>query len=394
MGFLNSSSSVTLTAKLTPFGRKQLLANNNAIITQFLLGDSDANYQTDEVLTTGNMPAISGNLGQNNALSNSSAINTSIKNIVPFSPSTQFKPVELGSTSVTEEMVKNNTRTIAYSGLTQTVIDRTNLGTGSTLTNLFKTFNLPITSGDKTLFTTIANLGGGFSDTALSGFNQDQVLVINIPSGEYGEQIDGKSIKVDMETTGGTLEIYGTYQNLNQVKSTQDNKLSEDTVSSKKFGDNVVFLFSDEILRPNSDTGKTWSTGYGTTKPYSVNGKELFNLVSGTNKNRDVAVGMAFLDKGFIVITDQTIVSDYVSSGTTVQFNDYYSEIYQSVNILANRNEFNISNNPTFQSGDTIRISEIGLYDKGGNLIAIAKPDRHVTKRNNEIFASAIKIVI
>jgi len=394
MGFLNSSSSVTLTAKLTPFGRKQLLANNNAIITQFTLGDSDANYQTDETISTGNMPAISGNLGQNNSFSNSSAYNTSIRNVVPFSASVQYKPVELGSSSVTEEMVKNQTRTFAYSAVTQNVIDRTNLGTGSTLTNLFKTFNLPITEGDKTLFTSIANLGGGFSDTALSGFNQDQVLVISIPTGSYGEQIDGKSLKVDMETTGGTFEVYGTYQNLNQIKSTQDNKLSEDTVTSKKFGDNVVFLFSDDILRPNSDTGKTWSTGYGTTKPYSVNGKELFNLVSGTNKVTDKSVGIAFLDKGFIVITEPTIVNDYVSSGTTVQFNDYYSEIYQSVNILANRSEFNISNNPTFQTGDIIRISEVGLYDKGGNLIAIAKPDRHITKRTNEIFASAIKIVI
>ncbi len=61
MGFNTSSTTINLTAKLTPLGRQKLISTNNALITSFSLGDSDANYSVTEPLTSGFVPSIGGN---------------------------------------------------------------------------------------------------------------------------------------------------------------------------------------------------------------------------------------------------------------------------------------------------------------------------------------------
>jgi hypothetical protein len=396
MGYLPNNSELTVYAKLTPFGRAQLLKSNTTLITKFSLGDSDANYEIESTLNTGNVPTISGNLAVNNDANNSSPHNYIIRNVVPYLNGRQFKGVELGSTEVTTENVKNGTLGLSDSGVTQEIIDRT---VDTEKTNLYKTFNLPITDADKVVFDTTTYNSGGFADTALSGFNQDEVLVIGIPNYYYGEQLDGKAINVSVTTTASTFNIYGTYENLNQSLAGLDKNTSENTVAASKFGNNVAFLFSDDIKKPSGSVSKSWADGFGKTRPFSVNNKELFNIQDKTNTTGDTAVGIAYLDKGFIVITDPTIVGDMdlstgstTSSATTVMYDHYSTEVFQSVNVLANRGEFNTSNNNTFEDGDTVRISEIGLYDDGNNLIAIAKPDRHIIKRSNQIISLSIKI--
>jgi hypothetical protein len=111
----------------------------------------------------------------------------------------------------------------------------------------------------------------------------------------------------------------------------------------------------------------------------------------------DTLVGIAYLDKGFIVITDPTIVNAYVSSAataTTVSFNSQSVGVYQIVNCIADRGEFGSTTNPTFEFNDIPRISEVGLYDDVGNLIAYAKPDRQIPKNINEFLALSIKISV
>ena len=56
MGF----NTTTLNAKLTPYGRKQLISTNNSLITSLALGDSDANYNTPALLGIGQVPAEAG----------------------------------------------------------------------------------------------------------------------------------------------------------------------------------------------------------------------------------------------------------------------------------------------------------------------------------------------
>jgi hypothetical protein len=56
-----TAATQTLIAKLTPLGRQLLVTSNNTLITSFSLGDSDANYNALLPLTTGQIPAESGN---------------------------------------------------------------------------------------------------------------------------------------------------------------------------------------------------------------------------------------------------------------------------------------------------------------------------------------------
>jgi hypothetical protein len=396
MGFLNNNIDLTIYAKLTPYGRQQLLKSNTSLITKFSLGDSDANYNVDSVISTGSMPTISGNLAVGNFNNNSSSSNFKIKNVIPYLTGKSFKAVELGSTEVYNERNKNGYVSLIASQVTQFFAER---NVDNNYANLFKTFGLPITAADKTFFSAATYTQGGFSDTALSGLNQDKIFVIAIPNASYGEEIDGKNIEISVTTTASTYNIYGTYQNVNQLLATQDGKISEDTPTSKKFGDNITFLFSDGIKKPGNNATKSWATGFNTVKPFSLNSKNLFNIKNATNVTGDTAVGIAYLDKGFIVITDPNIVNDIdlggsstTSSATTVSYTHYSTEIFQSVNVFAGRNEFNASNNATFESGDVVRISEVGLYDGGGNLVAIGKPDRHIVKRGNQIVSLAVKI--
>jgi hypothetical protein len=87
----------------------------------------------------------------------------------------------------------------------------------------------------------------------------------------------------------------------------------ETSTLGNPFGDNVAFLFSDEILKPNGGNPLlSWGTGYGTVKPF-LNNKLLYNLQTNSNigVSADTMVGVAYLDKGLIVITDPTIIANY-----------------------------------------------------------------------------------
>jgi hypothetical protein len=114
-----------------------------------------------------------------------------------------------------------------------------------------------------------------------------------------------------------------------------------------------------------------------------------------TGKTADTIVGIAYLDKGFIVITDQTMVNDFDTTLATsfayVTCDSLSTSVVQNVTCIANRGEFGDSTNPTYRSDNTPRISEVGLYDTDGDLIAIAKIDKHLIKNVNEFLALGIK---
>ena len=213
--------------------------------------------------------------------------------------------------------------------------------------------------------------------------------------------IDGKTVNVKVTTSANTFNIYSTYQGNLTAAATLD-VLDYDTHEPQtEYGQNVVMLFSDEIMKPNGgDASLSWATGYNTNKPFSLNNKKTFNLQTNINLGTvaDKPVGIAFLDKGFIVITDKTIVDSFDPitslSGTEVSFNSSSTNVFQSVTCIADRGEFGATTNPTFEGDDLPRISEIGLYDEQGNLIAIAKSDRHITKNINEFLAMGIKIIL
>jgi hypothetical protein len=390
MGFIDSGATFSIKGKLTPVGRQLLITNANTLINTFALGDSDADYTVFTGLTNGEVPDFS---GDKNTINNGGG-NFNFRSVLYYNGTTTVKPVEISSLSINTSFNYLGVSTIHYSGgsITQKFINRLS-GATDPLTNLFYSFGLPKSANEQSLFTGATNSQGGFSDTALSGISQDKVLVIGLKGTEYGEIIDGKSIKLDLTTTAGTYTIYGTFENQILPLTTYDGSLVETSPSISLFGNNRVLLFCDNISKPNQDSTKSWATGYATTKPFSsLPKKETWNLVtnSAINLTADTAVGVAYLDKGFFVITDPTIVSqfdlnDMSSTATTIEFNSVNSSVSQQVTCIADRNTFVNSTNPTYSNEETPRITEIGLFDATGNLIAIAKTNRTYYKSANDI---------
>ena len=399
MGYNSTATTLSLTAKLTPIGRQRMVSTNNSLIKTFSFGDSDANYQTNLLLSTGEIPSISGNIGAGNTTSNSTANNIFLKSTLILNTSGLItKPVSSQSVNILTETTSNGFTTISGSNLTYSVIDRTNYSTDEKV-NLFYSFGLPITIANDNKFTATTTSFGGYANTAYSALSTNKIVVIAINNSTYGECIDGKTLKLTLPTTAGTKTIYSTLQTGVAPLNVMDSQINDVSSNAMQFGSNVAMLFCDNIMKPNggSDASLSWGTGYNTNKPFSINAKKTFNYQTNTNLGytADTIVGIAYLDKGFVVITNPTIVNAFVPSAataTTLSFDSVSTSVYQIINCIAERGEFGSSTNPTFEANDLPRISEVALYDEFGNMIALAKPDKHFTKNINEFLALSIKI--
>jgi hypothetical protein len=329
MGFINSANTVTIRARLTNLGREKLLTSNNTIFSHFELGDSDANYNTSEKLTTGRIPSDSGNLGANSLTNDNIYDNVGInsKLYVTVAPITK-KAVEKNSSKINTAITSVGENTISGTSLTYLEIDKTD--TNSQNTNYFKSLSLPIKGADNNFFTGTTSQNGGWSDTPFSGLGVNKVLMGVIDNSQYGEIIDGKSVKISLPvytgfTTGGvptgltTYDIYSTFPRTTIPKSDLDSQyvdMSSYPQSLFRRKINVAYLVSDNIQKPNNDSSKSWSTGYDSFKPFSLNGKELLNVqtVSSTGINADKIAGVIYLDKGIFIITDQVIVNNVATN--------------------------------------------------------------------------------
>jgi hypothetical protein len=399
MGFNTTATTTTLTAKLTPIGRQRLVSTNNSLISAFSLGDSDANYYSPLTLSTGSVPSEAGDLGVDSSFNNSTTQNVDIRSFLIVNGSGALqKSVEPQSITINSETVHNGLTTVSGSNLTHFTVNRTNVNSDSRV-NLFYSFGLPLNTTDDFKYTGTTYANGGYSDTALSGVAQNSILVFGIDNSKFGETLDGKSIYLKMTTLTTPYNIYSTYQSTSTATKVQDANLRDTSTIANTFGSNIAFLFSDEIKKPNGgDSTLSWATGFGLNKPFSVNQKQLYNLQTNINTatSADTVVGIAYLDKGIIVLTHPQIVAAYNSSATTsgsvVTIDSVSTSVFQNITCIAARGEFGASINSTFSSSDTPRISEVGLYDSLGNLIAKAKTDRHITKNINEFLALNIKI--
>lgn len=394
----NNTSNIKVTAKLTPYGRQQLLAGSaNTLITKFALGDSDANYFCALPLSFGEVPDVTGELGFENSISNSVFTAADIKyKILADDFGSLYKSVEVNSSDVLSTIKFGSDTTL--SGNT---IDYQKININSDVTsgaNLFRSMYLPITSSEYFTYTGQTNLNGGFSDTIFSDMRVDDVLIINISGSTYGELINGRDINVTITTTGGTYNIYSTFQRSSIPNTTQDSSYKEIATKVAQIGPNLVFLFSDEIQQPNNDVTKSWATGYNQIKPFSNKGKEFYNMIDNASLSlvKDKMIGYVVLDKGFVVITDPTIVSEFdVNTSTVVtNFKSVFTEVSQDISCIVNRGEFSTSTNTTYSDGDLIRVSEVGLYDGSNNLVALGKINKQIELGANQFLAIAIKITV
>ena len=431
MGFINSATTITVTARLTKLGREKLIKNNNQIFSHFILGDSDANYNTSAVLTTGKIPVNSGDLGYNGTVNDNIAegVGVNSKLYVTTAPTTK-KPVEPGSAAL--ELTLRLVGETTVSGSNISYVNIVKSATSVDYTNLFKSLSLPINPANVNIFNNTNSSNGGWSDTPFSGLGNSNILLGVINNDQYGEMIDGKSIKIDLPvytgyTTGGTATglttytLYSTYPKTtipNTMLDTQykDKSSYPQTLFSNQI--NVSYLVSDELQKPNTDPTKSWSTGYDTFKPFSLGNKETINIqnVSTTGINVDKIAGVMYLDKGIFAITDQTIVNNIATNfsgdtDTNILTNSlglyYYSastynsvvdsiqnDIVQNIVCIAPRGEFYNTQNVTFTLNDDVRISEVAITDVSGNVLAIGKTDRQVVKCKNDFVIFDVQIII
>ncbi len=390
MGFINTSSDIKLTAKLTSKGREAIL-NGTDIFKKLAIGDSDANYFEELTLTNGNIPNTSGSLGDNFVISNSLNNSYTVSSNVYLNDLNEiYKSISDENKSNINQIKLLNSKSLSLSNVDIIELDRT---VSDEYNNLMKSFNFPLTTNDYNLFDSTTFNQGGYSNTAIKDFTNDNLVIINIPSIEHSELIDGKKIKLELSGSTYQYTLYSTYQSSSLQLVDLDNELKDPSPITNLFGNNIAFLFSDNVKLPVN--GGTWADGYNSKKPFSAGNKKTFIFSSPTN-DYDECVGIAFLDKGFIVLINQDIVNDFDVNDLdlTLSFNNYYTNVSKNINIFLNRGEYFKSNNKTYSKGDIIRISEIGIYNDNNELMAIAKPNEHILKQTNQIIGLSIEITV
>lgn len=337
----------------------------------------------------------------------------------------------------------------------------------------------------------------------------DMYLIFEVPNNKYGEIIDGKTVKLTLPYYVGTpstdpdelrlgvmtyvgtettIDLYGTYNEAG-INNNLDKKLSEPNISLSTLGvrpdlsnisettyeSNAVLLFCDDIATPSANFNN-WGDGYTEV----LNGTKVFLPTAQEkptyNYKNDKSVGVAYLDKGFIVITHPLIVDSYfkavfggdiLTAGTTnvlknydlvngivsdtrgdvrttnsgdteqlivtkdgtdilwdstqfiytgnkisqLTYNSYNTEKSLNIVCLASSDEFFKSSNDTakdlqgvtqtedyasFKStnGDLypVIITQLGIHDAQGNLLAICKPTQPIKKYWYDVVSFNVKI--
>ena len=359
----------------------------------------------------------------------------------------------------------------------------------------------PITGHTGEFYNTVLQSIGSVSDktnNSLAPYQNQVVLLFEIPQSFYGEVIDGKTMELTLpywaptsEPTNGiytygsteTLtHIYGTYNRNGNLLDTyfSERDLSLATLGARpdlsaitSYESNTVLLFSNDVQRPKNNQTRDWASGHVEV----MDGVKVFDS-SATNPkemydyNLDKCIGVAYLDKGFIAITHPKIVDsiftkafggtistvggvksyDFNSPATgdvkglvttntnliktvnvlgetewentqwvftaseavtnyKLEYISYNSQKSLNVVCLASADEFYRSTNPTakellnlspladfadFKSEDAnlypIMITQIGIHDAQGNLLAICKPTQPVKKYWFEVCAFSLKL--
>ncbi len=83
--------------------------------------------------------------------------------------------------------------------------------------------------------------------------------------------------------------------------------------------------------------------------------------------------GLGFGEESILLGNINTDIKAYI----------YRTKITQQLNF----NQYNTSNNPTFEDGmDDVYVSEVGIYDNNNNLVAIGKLNNPIKKNGNKLF--------
>lgn len=349
---------------------------------------------------------------------------------------------EVGPVTYTEEIVRRDIEVVSGNTLTTFLVDIS----GTTQSHLWMgpLFNMPVTDRMREPYT-LPFQDGGYVGTALEFLvtdTTDKIVVIDISKNVFEVGIDGLHFKVtlplDPSVSGATsglttTTLYGAYMKtpLYEKRNTAgpcatnvlDNLLSEESAdvthkvgiglpnqpginpeSNGYYNSGVVYLFSDDIRRPNISTGTTattnsWSTGFALDAPYTLRKKFPFNFETDELNGYyvDQPVGVVDLLGGKVTIFNKDLVDalDFSTStgssltGATfgsdlnLEFRSYDVTQGWNMTLIAGKNEFDTSNNPTWNPAvcdGKIYITYIDFYDDQGNLVAKGVTDTPLTK--------------
>lgn len=393
MGFVPGTTT-QIEAYLTELGAQELMNSGILGIKYFGVSDEASNYSTTQKLGNYQVFSLAGKLPVDNKFL--TVINQdSLKSKVFVDNTTEtFKTFEDNTISVVLEEAVGGVNTINALAIYPYIVNKTN--TGAYELNWIKDLLLPYGSGDNSLWSaTFAN--NGYSNTAISDMNNDDLLFFVIDSSQHA-YIDGKSIKFTIPYQSTTKDLYGTYLNTNRSKSYYDGFVHESSNYLSRFGENVVLLFCDDVQRPNGDITKSWSTGYDyTNAPFSQGNKSLANFVATPGFNKDTAVGIAFLDKGVIVIFNNYLYTGYVNkTNNNISISDRNLIKRTVANFVCDLpiGKFYRSQNPTWSTNTPVRVSSIGLYNESKQLIAVGRLSSEIEKNAGQRFTFLLKLVI
>ena len=286
----------------------------------------------------------------------------------------------------------------------------------------------------------------------------DNIIVTDISADSFEVGIDGVNFRLTIPLdplysgiTSGltTTNLYGSYIRTNlydkknntgpcscavmdYLLSEQDGKvttnigqglpLQNGTNPDPNYNDvyhsGIVYLFSDDIRKPNVSgttmvTTNSWATGFGEECPYSQRNKFPFNYLEDTINGFyvDQPVGAVDLLGGQVKIFNQDLVeafdftgastgdsltgATFPTSGASATFKSYDLDQGLNITILANRNEFTTSTNPTYDPiscDGKIYITSIDLYDTQGRLVAKAMPTEPIEKTASNILVTTLNI--
>ena len=152
-----------------------------------------------------------------------------------------YKPI---SSAVNTKQEVPSLQILTSSAVTYTLADRTELGTEEA--NYFQSFNLPY---EQAAFSTASTLS--MSNPSLQQLNVDRVLITPIPREYYDEMVDGRSFTFNVPQYSGATSA-ATLSAKTIVSSTYSSLVKRQ--NSPLIGDNIAFLFCDEINLPYNGT--------------------------------------------------------------------------------------------------------------------------------------------
>lgn len=351
-------------------------------------------------------------------------------------PSSFYKPV---TSTISTRQESSEFQTLNGSGLSYTLCDRTS-GTEKT-TNYFMSFNLPVTyakfSSGSTLALSHPELLQINTDKIIitpipkefySEIIDGRSITFTVPQLSGGTDMSAKTI------------VSSTYSTLQK----KDNDILLGGNIAFLFSDDINLPYTGKTGGGSTSHSSTttWNPTLYTDRPAAIPYSDLASTDINTDKrpnntikyatpvtstyptntnqgyNYDIPVGFACLDKGFLIITHPDIVNNIpwsqgyeqisnvanISSGTTniyfsdtskseVTFVDININFKTSVVCIGLPNEFYFTNNPSWDLNknaqefnnatnnfDSVYITEIGLYNRNNELIAVAKLSEPVEK--------------